>query len=121
MPQMTLEYTQNIIEKSGIHDLLRKSHEVLVECLPTALSDCKSRVYECKDYWVGDGDPDNAFVHVCLKVQAGRTPEILRKTGDRLMQELRNYFSESLEKRKLQITIEIVELSQTYLKASSHS
>ncbi len=119
MPHTSLEYSANIIEKNNLSDVLKKINKFLSETLPTELFSCKSRAVECGVYCVGDGDPNNAFVHVNLKVMPGRSVDKLNDVGNGVMDVLKKYFLESAQQLNLQITIEIDELQKTYFKLSS--
>lgn len=119
MPQLILEYSKNIIERDNLTTLFQQCHDLLAEALPTDLNSCKSRAIKCKTYVVGDGQLDNAFIHVSLKVMPGRTQDTLQNVGQRMMKVLENHFAQSLQKLKLQITLEISNLQPTYFKITS--
>lgn len=119
MPQLRLEYSANVLEKNNMTQLFEACHKTLVEILPTDIKTCKSRAIECESFYVGDGNPKNAFVHVALKVLPGRDAEVLKKVGEVIMDILKNYFSQSLQAFNLQITLEVMELEKTYFKVAS--
>lgn len=119
MPQLRLEYSSNVIEKNNFSELFRAAHAMLSEKLPTEINTCKSRAIECGTFYIGDGHSDRGFVHVSLKVLPGRGEEILKNVGESMMEILKNYFSDSQKKLKLQITLELMELKKTYFKFAS--
>jgi 5-carboxymethyl-2-hydroxymuconate isomerase len=119
MPQLILEYSENVIEQAHLSDLLQQLHGLLAETLPTDLASCKSRAIGYKVYSVGDGQANTAFIHLNLKVMPGRTENTLQHVGERIMKLLSSYFAESLQKLTLQITLEISELQATYFKIVS--
>ncbi len=116
MPQLVLEHSSNILEKKNLLDILKHLNNYLSENLPTELISCKSRTVECQTYCIGNGDQHNAFVHINLKVMAGRNIEKLNDVGKGMMEILKQYFTESKNKLNLQITLEISELQKTYFK-----
>ncbi len=115
MPQLILDYSSNIIEKTQLADLLKKINVFLSEQLPTNLSSCKSRAIKQDVFCVGDGNSNNAFVHINLKIMPGRDMEKLNKVGNAILAILKDYFHQSLDQLNLQITLEIEEI-QTYFK-----
>ncbi len=117
MPHLILEYSENIIEEMEFSALFKQCHDLLVERLSTALKSCKSRAYLCEDYYVGDGNANNAFVHLTVKVMAGRSKELLNSTAESLLEILKIYFSESIQKLNLELSIEMTELHDPYFKA----
>lgn len=119
MPQLILEFSANILEKENIELLFQDLHSILSKTLPTDLDSCKSRLYFTDTYCVGNGQSNNAFIHITLKVMPGRSPDTLKTLGDSMMELLKNYFSESLKKLNLQVTLEIIELQKTYFKITS--
>lgn len=119
MPQLTLEYSSNIIEKNNLIFLLKSAHELIAKELPANIASCKSRAMQRDVYCVGDGDASNAFVHLVLKVLPGRDIDVRTAVGQSLIALLKKYFAESLAKLNLQITVELDELPKTYFKLVS--
>ena len=119
MPQLILEYSSNVIEKNNLNNLFQECHSLLEKMLPTDISSCKSRSIERQNYYVGNGEPNNAFVHISLKIMPGRTPDTLKDIGDNIMAILKRYFEKSFENLNLQVTLEIMELQKTYFKVAS--
>jgi 5-carboxymethyl-2-hydroxymuconate isomerase len=116
MPQLTLEYSSNIIEKTNLVSLLKSCHELIASELPANIASCKSRAMERDVYCVGDGNLQNAFVHLTLNVLPGRDEAARTRVGEKLLALLKDYFSRSLASLQLQITVELDELPKTYFK-----
>lgn len=116
MPHLILEMSDNIVaEKNRFNELFQKAHAILVEHLPPAkINGCKSRTIAYPTYHVGDGKPEKAFIHVTLKILPGRDDLMVRSAAQALMQLFESHFAESMEQLKLQITLEVVELSKHY-------
>lgn len=117
MPHLVLEYSANIRERIEFLALFKECHELLAGRLPTSLKNCKSRVYVCENYYVGDGNTDNAFAHLAIKIMPGRSKEILNHTGEALLELLKKYFSEPMRKLNLELSLEIIELHGPYFKS----
>jgi len=81
MPQLILEFSSNILEKNNLVTLFQECHSILEKKLPTDIDSCKSRAIECHDYYIGNGEPNNAFVHISLKIMPGRSLDTLKKCG----------------------------------------
>ncbi|VVC76387.1 5-carboxymethyl-2-hydroxymuconate Delta-isomerase [Aquicella siphonis] len=116
MPHLTLEFSDNILEKENLSVLFQQCHELLAQTLPTQISGCKSRALEYKNFYIGDGGTMNAFVHADLKVLPGRPEDLLINAGENIMEILKSHFTESRSKLQLQITLEISALEKTYFK-----
>lgn len=116
MPQIILEYSDNIIEQDSFAEFFEKTHQILVETLPTKLEDCKSRAIKQDNYYIGNGAADNAFVYAYIQAKAGRSEAVLRATEQKLLALLQDHFAESKRQLNLQITLQIRELSPYYSK-----
>ncbi len=120
MPHLILEFSENIIEKDSLKDLLENCNHLLARLLPTDIKGCKGRAVKHDNFFIGQGEKSNAFVHINLRALPGRSEEVLKNLGNELMQLLQNNFQKSLQSLDLQITIEIAEL-QNYFKITSQN
>lgn len=116
MPQLTLEYSTNITESADFSVLFAKCHHLLAELLPADIASCKSRAMAQSDFYVGDGNPANAFVHLQIQVLPGRSKEKLEHIGKNILPLLKAHFTDALKKLNLQITVEVADLSTHYFK-----
>jgi 5-carboxymethyl-2-hydroxymuconate isomerase len=120
MPQLILEYSANVLEQNNFTQLFKTCHEILAQKLPADLGSCKSRAIQHNIYYVGNGEPNNAFVHVSLKCMEGRSEEILQNMTQEILNVLQNHFAGSLKKLNLQISLQLGELSaKRYFRVSS--
>ena len=118
MPHLVLEASTNIIEaNSRIKQCLIECQNLLTEKLPTQLSSCKSRYIKHEVYVVGNNDTNNAFVHLDVKVLSGRSPQVLTAIVEDLKQLLIKSFNQSAVALKLDISIELSDLSVYYIKS----
>lgn len=115
MPHIVLECSDNIIEKD-FESLLLSIHHTLSENLPTDLSNCKSRVIRCTDVVMGNGDKNQAFVHVTISILKGRSAELLKQVSTLIMNQLVNAFPTSAQQYILQLSIAIPELPDNFEK-----
>lgn len=118
MPQITLEQSINV-QESNHKELLLEIHHLLADMLPTQIEGCKSRVLVHHDYVVGNGDANNGFVHLTISVLKGRSGELLNNIGKILLEKLKQFYANSLAKINLQITVQIGELPDVYVKIAS--
>lgn len=116
MPHVTLEHSQNLVEKSTLIPMLQKVHEILVETLPARIEGCKSRVVACDTYLVGDGNPLNAFVHMHVKIKSGRSAEVIDTAGKQLLSLMQESFAPGQQGRYLCLSVEIENLAETYFQ-----
>lgn len=124
MPHFILEYTTNIKAEARIPELLATVNRVLMAqggVYPTG--GIRSRAIELTDYCVADGRDDYAFVHGTLKIAAGRSEEVKRKTCDELFDAIKTHFADLFARRGLALSLELREFSEagTYKHNNLHA
>lgn len=124
MPHLIVEYTDNI-EHPRIPTLLQALNNVLIARSDTyPIGGIRARALKLSDYVVADGThPEDAFVHVALKIGSGRDPEVKQATGDELFTVVTRHFSEEFAQRPLALSLEIQEFgaSGTWKKNGIHA
>src|SRR5579875_474840 len=113
VPHIILEYTDNIKQEADIPSLLKKINEVFVlksHIFP--IGGIRSRAIELHDYCVADGTEDDAFVHVTVKIGAGRSEKDKKETCDELFEVIKRHFSALYAKRYLALSLDLVEFSE---------
>jgi len=113
MPHCIIEYTDNLRAEGDIPGLLPKINQVLIAqggVFP--IGGVRSRAIELKDYCVADGADDYAFVHVMLKIGAGREESVKKKTCDALFEVVKQHFAALYAKRYLALSMELVEFNE---------
>ncbi|KTD17581.1 5-carboxymethyl-2-hydroxymuconate Delta-isomerase [Legionella jordanis] len=118
MPQLTLEYSSNVIEEFPLADFFRKCHDLLSEGLPTKLQNCKSRAICHQQYFIADGQADHAFAHLQIRLLPGRSPGLLQKIAEEVIELLKVHFARSIDQLNLQLSLEIQETGN-YFKIST--
>lgn len=124
MPHLTIEYTDNI-QNPRIPELLRALNAVLLarpDVFP--VGGIRARAYRLSEYELADGThPEDAFVHLCLKIGAGRSEEVKQATGDELFAVLTQHFAEAYAAHGLMLSQEIQEFSEagTWKKNNIHA
>jgi len=112
MPQITLEYTDNVRDTVDFDLLFMKLHEILSEVAGIRIGNCKSRAVKLSDYLVGAGDADAAFVHLEVAILEGRSLETRQEMGRRMLEALRGAYAGTLAELALQITVEVRDLQK---------
>ena len=124
MPHLIIEYTSNLKAEGDIAGLLRKANAALMsqdgEFLPGAI---RSRAIELFDYCMADDSADFAFVHAQLKIGAGRTADVKKRTCEALFEVLKTHFSQLFASRYLALSLELYEFDEggTYKHNNVHA
>lgn len=110
MPHVIVEYTANLNPDARIPELLKGINDALIaqgDAFP--VGGIRSRAIELQHYRVADGSTDCAFVHVTLKIGAGRTAETKKRACDALFELLKAHFAEVYAKRLFALSMELYE------------
>ncbi|WP_323121357.1 5-carboxymethyl-2-hydroxymuconate Delta-isomerase [Burkholderia alba] len=113
MPHIVVEYTDNLKDDARIPVLLKTINDTLIAqggVFPTG--GIRSRAIELRDYRVADGAEDDAFVHVTLKIGAGRSDTAKKATCDALFDAIKAHFAELYARRYLALSMELTEFSE---------
>lgn len=114
MPQITLEYTPGSLCADDLPELMKRVHALLATEAGIAISSCKSRWREVRDFLVGDGEPGQGFIHLSVRLLDGRPTELRQRIGEQCLQTLKQLASPD---PGLQVTVEVGEMSRaTYFK-----
>lgn len=117
MPHLILEYSSNVKEKDDFHKLFSGLHQILVDIAKANLESCKSRAVEHNIFYIGDGSSNHAFVHLEIRLAEGRSFKVREEVGQKALEALERFFSQSLKNLDLQITVESTEfLRNLYFK-----
>ena len=108
MPNLTLEYTDNL--DFDVQPFLERLHSELVATGVINLKGIKSRVVRYSEYRIADGNPEYAFVSVSLLIREGRPVEVQKDITQRVMTVLKETFGERFENGYLSLTVDIKEM-----------
>ena len=113
MPHVTLHHSAKVRDDVEVRALLGKLHNEMAAIGEFKIEDIKSRSVSHDPCIVGDGAPENSFVHVEAAIMSGRTVEKRREVGTRLL----NVLVEAVTQPKISLTVEVREMERdTYFK-----
>jgi 5-carboxymethyl-2-hydroxymuconate isomerase len=117
MPHAILEYSQNILEAIDHHALFARLHDLMVSSGPISIADIKSRVYRADHFYIADGNPQNAFVHLRIEVLEGRDLAVRKAISEGALALLEEFYSDSVGHLQCQLSVEVREMARdTYSK-----
>lgn len=119
MPQVILEYSNNLKVKKKYLAFFSKLHGILTEKLDVDLLNCKSRAVRRKTNFVADGDPLHAFAHLTLRIFEGHNPVAKSEAGEAALKLMMDFYRKSSKNLIFQPTVEFVEIKkENYFKLS---
>ena len=110
MPHITVEYSANIREKIGPQKLVDRIHEAALRTGVFPIGGTRTRAAERSCYRIADGHPDNAFVHVVLRIRHGRDLETRRKVAEEVFAEVCKFLEPIFQSSPLGISLEVQEI-----------
>ncbi|AHW95774.1 5-carboxymethyl-2-hydroxymuconate Delta-isomerase [Enterobacter asburiae] len=113
MPHFIAECTDNIREQADLPGLFAKVNEALAATGIFPIGGIRSRAHWLDTWQMADGRHDYAFVHMTLKIGAGRSLESRQQVGEMLFALIKAHFAELMADRYLALSFELDELHPT--------
>ena len=113
MPHFIAECTDNIREQADLPGLFAKVNEALAATRIFPIGGIRSRAHWLDTWQIADGRHDYAFVHMTLKIGAGRSLESREAVGEMLFALIKAHFAELMADRYLALSFELDELHPT--------
>lgn len=110
MPHQIIEYSANLEDRIDIRSVVEGLHAAAMETEGLPVGGLRTRAARREHFQVADRHPDNAFVHVVLKLGHGRPLEIRRAFGERLFSVLCEILEPVSSTSPLAISFEIQEI-----------
>lgn len=119
MPQMIVEYSDNITELNHQDLMLNLNHALFDTGLIDHPFNIKTRIRANQDFLIGFGDNQQAYIHVRLGIMTGRTLEQRQLTSEQLLTCLKNFDKYQASGLEIQLCVEIAEMpKEVYGKVS---
>ncbi|GJL42987.1 TPA: 5-carboxymethyl-2-hydroxymuconate Delta-isomerase [Enterobacter chengduensis] len=113
MPHFIAECTDNIREQADLPGLFAKVNEALAATGIFPIGGIRSRAHWLDTWQMADGRQDYAFVHMTLKIGAGRSLESREAVGEMLFGLIKAHFADLMAARYLALSFELDELHPT--------
>ena len=114
MAHAIVEWTANLEHEADIHGLL--------ELIAASMRDSggvfpwggiRVRAIRMDDYVIADGQADNAFVNITVKMGAGRSAEFKREFFHALFEKIKLHFANLYAKRYLALSLYVEEAGES--------
>jgi 5-carboxymethyl-2-hydroxymuconate isomerase len=115
MPQLTIEYTDNLTDFDA-RAALTRANTFLAECGEFGENDIKSRALRLETYRIGTVEGGRAFVSARLALLSGRSVEVKREIARGLLRALKAPVVWPTD-LQVQISVEMIDMDrETYTK-----
>ncbi len=113
MPHFIAECTDNIREQADLPGLFAKVNAALTATGIFPTGGIRSRAHWLDTWQMADGKHDYAFVHMTLKIGAGRSLQSREAVAEMLFALIKAHFATLMANRYLALSFELDELHPT--------
>lgn len=110
MPHVVVEFSANLRARADVPALLRAVHAAALATGVFPRGGTRTRAEERTDYVIADGHPDNAFVHVVLRIGHGRDLATRRRAGQQVFDAVVAQLEAAYAAGPLAISFEVQEI-----------
>lgn len=110
MPQISVEYTENIASAADWQSAALEMHAAVETIFGADITTCKSRLIAVQNFVVGTGGGGQGFVHITIAVMPGRSSEQFKTATDAVTALFERALNIAPLPVAVQITCEIREL-----------
>jgi 5-carboxymethyl-2-hydroxymuconate isomerase len=122
MAHIVIEYSAGLCDRLALPALLSAVHQAALETGVFPIGGLRTRAYEAQHYVIADGHPDNAFVHLSLKVGHGRDVDTRKRACATIFEAACRQLAPIYESQPLAISLEMQEIDPvlTFKKNNLH-
>jgi 5-carboxymethyl-2-hydroxymuconate isomerase len=110
MPHQIIEYSANLESRIDLRVLVDGLHQVAMDMDGLPIGGLRTRAARREIYQVADRHPDNAFIHLILKLGHGRSMETKKAFGEKIFSALCEILEPVSATSPLAISFEIQEI-----------
>lgn len=122
MPHFIVEYSNNVEKIVDLAHLANEIRDVAVSTGVFPLGGIRVRMHPCAIYTIANGHPDAAFVHIMLRMGAGRDLPTRREAATTVFNHLETFFSALFSALPFALSFEVCEIDAelSFKKNSIH-
>lgn len=123
MPHIIVEYSSNLATKTSIPELLNSLHQSAIESGVFPPGGTRTRGVCRNEYVIADGNQDNLFCHVQLRIGHGRPENLRKEVASMVFETLCFSLNDVSESSPIAISLEVVEITPetSFKKNNLHS
>ena len=110
MPHVIVEYSANIEGSADIGALLGVLHRTMIDSTLAETAALRTRAERREIYRIADGNLNNAFVHIVIRMRKGRPQDALKQLGESLLATAENALERTFAAHPVALTVEIHEI-----------
>lgn len=111
MPHVIIEHSSNLSEAIDLRALVDAAHVAALETGVFPVGGLRTRCEERTVYRIADGDPANGFVHVTMRIGAGRDEATRKRAAQHVFDAVCRHLAPHFERAPLAISLEMEEIA----------
>ncbi len=111
MPHAWIEVSANIADEPEVKKLAQTVYDSALRTGLFPIGGIRIRFQVIEQALIGDKHPDNAFVHVVLRIGAGRTLDAKKAAADEIFAEVKALTKPLADRTPLAVAFEVQEMS----------
>ena len=111
MPHLIVEYSANLDDMLDIQSLVHAVHEAALDTGIFPKAGTRTRAARRAAYEIADGHADNSFVHLTVRVGAGRPVAVRQEAGNLIFARLTDALAAHSATHPIAISFEMVEIN----------
>jgi len=120
LPHCIFEHSDNIKDTFEWDAIFKNLHKLLLDTGEFNKADIKSRVIKHNKFYIGNGNPNQAFVTLNIQLLDGRSDQFKKDLAQSALNLLNKYFTKTLNDLKTSISVQISNIHRnSYSKISS--
>jgi 5-carboxymethyl-2-hydroxymuconate isomerase len=110
MPHAWIEYSRSIADDAEVQGFGRCVHDAMMETGIFPLAGVRIRINRIDDCIVADGKPENAFVHLAIRIGEGRDMETKQAAADLIFERISAHLKPLADRTPLAVAFEMQEI-----------
>jgi 5-carboxymethyl-2-hydroxymuconate isomerase len=110
LPHIVLEYSANLSAQLDFAALLESLRDSALATGVFPLGGIRIRAYQAGHYLIADGHPDNAFVHIMLRVGHGRDLQTRKRACEAIFATACEFLQPLYDRLPLGVSLEMQEI-----------
>lgn len=113
MPHVVVEYSANLAAEIAPSRLVEIVHRAVLADPAFEIGAVRTRAVGYDDFMIADGDRDNAFVAVTIRIGPGRDAATRKRVSETVATAVADALGPAFERRGLALSVEVAELDDS--------
>ncbi|MFK0166909.1 5-carboxymethyl-2-hydroxymuconate Delta-isomerase [Rhizobium sp. NPDC090279] len=110
MPHVVIEYSANLESEVSPVRMVETVHRAIAENPVFQIAAIRTRAVKYDHFLVADGNPENGFIAVTIRIAPGRDPATRKATSDSVLSALSRLVGDTFDRHGLALSVEVTEL-----------